>query len=387
MSDNLNILNKFDTFISSLISAEPYKLVLSGAVNSSVKYRKITLTIYEKGYLCEQLTDKQAFHMSIPAEKLEEYILSTFPDYSQLNAWSRTFEFSAKRSKKGKLLTNKRACQPSGFPIEISPHDRKKSYLLNEDMVIAPLVDMGVTSASGKIIKSMNDKFRQINRYLEIIDDVIRDNDIKTLNIVDFGCGKSYLTFIVYYYFTEIRHIPINMTGVDLKEDVIDFCNSLADKYGYKNLHFVTGDIALYESETPVDMVISLHACDTATDYALYHAVNWNSRYIFAVPCCQHEVAKQASYSRLPIFEGFGLMKERVSALLTDSIRANMLISLGYRTQLMEFVDLCHTPKNILLRAEKAALPEATKHKALETVRLTCEQFNITPTITELLDK
>ena len=220
-----------------------------------------------------------------------------------------------------------------------------------------------------------------------MVGDAVGDDTSETLHIIDFGCGKSYLTFVLYYYFTEIQKRNVQIAGLDLKADVIKNCNAAAKKYGYENLHFEVGDINGYRTDAPVDMVVTLHACDTATDYALYNAVKRGAKYILSVPCCQHELAGKADYAALPIFDDNGILRERVSALITDSIRQKLLTACGYRTGLMEFVDLSHTPKNLLLRAKKTNLTERTRRSALKTAEDTLEVLKTEQKLHELLKK
>lgn len=215
-------------------------------------------------------------------------------------------------------------------------------------------MDLGVQGRDGRIIRSKYDKYKQINRFLEFIEDILpalrMDREIQ---IVDFGCGKSYLTFAIYYYLHELMGLDVAITGLDLKQDVIEHCNELSRRYGYQKLRFIKGDIAEYEGLISADMVVTLHACDTATDYALDKAVKWGAKVILSVPCCQHEVNKQIACEELAPILQYGIIKERMSALITDALRADILKVQGYETDLLEFIDMEHTPKNILIRAVK----------------------------------
>ena len=264
-------------------------------------------------------------------------------------------------------------------------HNREKNYILKEGMIIPPLVDMGVLTKEGRVVQKMYDKFKQINRFVELLDDVLKTYDKEEIRIIDFGCGKSYLTFVVYYYITEVLDKKAYITGLDLKEDVIEKCNATSRKYHYDNLKFELGDINGYKAEGCVDMVITLHACDTATDYALYNAVNWNASYILSVPCCQHEVNGQIENKVLAPMMKYGIIKERTAALVTDSVRAGVLEYCGYKTQLLEFVDMAHSPKNILIRSIKTNINREKRERSLREVRQMCEFLNIEPTLLKLL--
>ena len=265
-------------------------------------------------------------------------------------------------------------------------HNRNKKYILEEGKKVDFLVDLGVMTKEGKIVNQRYDKYRQINRFLEFIEDILPELDsTREQTIIDFGCGKSYLTFILYHYFTNIRKIPVHMTGLDLKEDVIEKCNLAAKKYGYENLHFELGDICGYQSNEQVDMVITLHACDTATDHALYHAVRWNTEMIFSVPCCQHELNSQIQSEDYSILTRYGLIKERTAALMTDAIRANLLEACGYKTDILEFVDFAHTPKNLLIRAKKKPVSKDQKEKRIREVERLMQEYHLQPTFYQLL--
>lgn len=241
------------------------------------------------------------------------------------------------------------------MPANLS-HNRVKRYLIEEGTPVPFLVDLGVMNAEGKVHARQQDKFRQINRFLEMVLDVEKElPKDHPLTILDFGCGKSYLTFALYYYMTVLKKRKVHMIGLDLKEDVIDACNKLAKQYGYDGLAFLTGDIKDYDGYDKVDMVVTLHACDTATDYALYKAMQWDAKVILSVPCCQHELNQVLKNETLEAMLSYGIIKERFCALATDVIRAELLKSAGYETQILEFIDIENTPKNLLLRAVKKA--------------------------------
>ncbi len=300
-----------------------------------------------------------------------------------MTAWSNNEIFDLKISKKGKIFLGKKKNDNS--KIVAKGHNKEKNYILKEGMIIEPLIDLGVFTKEGKVVNSKYDKYKQINRFIEIIDDEIKKNDYKELTILDFGCGKSYLTFVLYYYFVKIKNINVKMIGLDLKEDVIKKCNDIAKRYNYENLHFELGDINGFKYNNKVDMVITLHACDTATDYALYNAIKWNSKMIFSVPCCQHEFNSQMKANELSILTKYGIVQERVAALMTDSVRANLLECVGYKTQLLEFIDIAHSPKNILIRASKNNISKEKKKKSLNEVNNLIRTFNFNPTLYNLL--
>ncbi|MCI8326207.1 MAG: SAM-dependent methyltransferase [Lachnospiraceae bacterium] len=365
-----------------MMESSPYKIILSKAKNS--KYRKIQILKKEKNYQVEKYTQKQVFHENISRKEVEEYLMKMLGVYFfQFNAWDTEFEYQLLISKKGKVHLTKKVCEIS--PKEQIEHNRKKTYLIPEGKMIEPLVDMGIFTKEGKIVRSMYDKYRQINRFVELVDDTIREQSRDSLQIVDFGCGKSYLTFVLYYYFTEVRGMTVSMTGLDLKEDVIEKCDQAAKKYGYKNLHFELGDISKFRKEEQIDMMITLHACDTATDYALYQAILRETGMIFSVPCCQHELNGQIKSEQFAVLLRHGLIKERVAALMTDAIRANLLEACGYKVDLLEFVDFSHTPKNLLIRAKKRGVSQQQKEERLGEVENLVREYHLEPTLYRLL--
>lgn len=365
-------------------AAKPQKIVFSKPKSKAEKYKKIVISIKGNTYQAEKFTDKQAFHDNIESENLVDYCVSIIGNYKQCNAFSTGEEFILMISSKGKL-TFKRKKSNSVCNINAG-HNRQKKYIIDAASAAAPLVDMGIFTKDGKVVNSMYDKYRQINRFIEIIDDEASKIKKDEINIIDFGCGKSYLTFVLYYYFTEILNKNVNITGLDLKADVIKNCNAAAEKYGYNNLHFELGDINGYKTDKEIDMVITLHACDTATDYALYNAVSWGAKYIFSVPCCQHELNSQIKSDDYSILTRYGILKERFAAIATDAIRANALEACGYKTQVLEFIDMEHTPKNLLIRAVKKNVSNDVREKAKAEIKRLTNEFSLEPTLIKLLE-
>ena len=355
---------------------------------SRVRIRPIEL----KGSVCYQASSTvgtKVLHSNYTKEEIISYVTANLGEgcFSQLQTQGRCVDGTVLVSKKGRQ-TIKVKKHPALEPVRIQAHNRVKQYILKEGTAVPFLVDLGVMNREGKIHNTSYDKFKQINRFLEFIEDILpalsREREI---TILDFGCGKSYLTFAMYYYLHERKGYDLRITGLDLKEDVIAHCNRLAKEFGYEKLNFLTGDIADYEGVTQVDLVVTLHACDTETDYALAKAVAWNARAILSVPCCQHELNRQIKNEVLQPVLRYGLLKERMAALITDGLRASMLEEQGYRVQVLEFIDMEHTPKNILLRAVKE--PEkirrgdaAGKQEELERCMAS---LHVTPTLEKLL--
>ena len=308
----------------------------------------------------EEYTKTQVFHKNLTAGDAGSYLTSKLSSdtssqtASFKNALVETQSFTANVlvSKKGTITIKKKVNASAKQPKISLSHNRKKKYILEEGIPVPFLIDLGVMTQNGNIVNAHYDKFRQINRFLEYIEDILPSLPTgRELRILDFGCGKSYLTFAIYYYLKVLKGYPVRITGLDLKEDVIRHCNELAVKYGYDKLEFLCGDIAYYDGCSQVDMVVTLHACDTATDYALAKAVGWGAKVILSVPCCQHELNKQMKNDLLSPVLHYGILKERMAALITDRLRAQILEANGYRTQILEFIDMAHTPKNLLIRA------------------------------------
>ena len=385
------VLNK--DFIRAVISNPREK---GGIVK--VKIRPLEL----KGQLVfqfESFTAKQAFHKNLDRDAAVQELSGCAGEFRQMQIETADAEYTVLISKKGKATIKRKQRREKAQAADLS-HNRQKRYILEEGKYVPFLRDLGVMTEDGKIVRSRTDKFRQINRFLEFIEDILPQLDRdRELTILDFGCGKSYLTFAMYYYLHELRGYDIRIVGLDLKEDVIRHCSRLAEQYGYDKLTFLTGDIADYDGVDQVDMVVTLHACDTATDYALAKAVGWNAKVILSVPCCQHELNAQFSAGGgsgdgllAPVMD-YGLLRERFAALVTDGLRAKYLERAGYETQVLEFIDMEHTPKNILLRAVKrngdkikntAAESAAVRRAADDIVK--CEQFlQASPTLGRLL--
>lgn len=382
-------MSELRQYLEIVFGKEPEKLILSNPFSKSEEYKKIIVENKGKTYQIAKYTDKQVFHENITRDELLERVLKLAENrYKQINGMSATEEHIILVSKKGNCTykVKKTANDAVKLSAKQQGHNRQKNYILKEGMNIAPLVDMGVFTKDGKVVNAMYDKYKQINRFIEIIDDEVSNLKIEELNVIDFGCGKSYLTFVVYYYLTEVMNLKVNMIGLDLKEDVIKKCNQAAEKYNYTNLKFEVGDVNGFKAPFDVDMVITLHACDTATDFALYNAIQWKAKMIFSVPCCQHELNKQIKPENLHVLSRYGIIKERFSALATDAIRANLLEYSGYKTQLLEFIDFEHTPKNILIRAvRRPIMPKQVKENMLGEVRTMMREFSFEPTLYKLL--
>ena len=374
--------------LRKIAKLSPVKIVLSNVADKEQRIQKVQIEKKDKHFQIAQYSDKQVFHKNVDEEELISFCIEELGvNFLQLNAWMLRGEASLKLTKKRKILFDIKKADNSALADEVRENNRKKNYILEEGRVIEPLIDMGIFTKEGKIVSSMYDKFKQINRFIEIIDDELKKKIITHLNIIDFGCGKSYLTFIVYYYLTEIKKIKVNMIGLDLKEDVIRKCNKAAKKYGYENLSFELGDINGYSAPFKVDMVITLHACDMATDFALYNAVSWGAGYIFSVPCCQHELNAEIKSETFSLMTRYGIIKERFSALVTDAIRGNLLEYMGYNVNLLEFVDLSHTPKNILIRAVKNPnKAENVKLRAMDEVKRMMEEFGLSQALYRMIE-
>lgn len=340
----------------------------------------------------EEYTKTQVFHKNLTAGDAGSYLTGKLSSdtssqtASFKNALVETQSFTANVlvSKKGTITIKKKMNTSTKQPKISLSHNRKKKYILEEGIPVPFLIDLGVMTQNGNIINAHYDKFRQINRFLEYIEDILPSLPTgRELRILDFGCGKSYLTFAIYYYLKVLKGYPVRITGLDLKEDVIRHCNELAVKYGYDKLEFLCGDIAYYDGCSQVDMVVTLHACDTATDYALAKAVGWGAKVILSVPCCQHELNKQMKNDLLSPVLHYGILKERMAALITDGLRAQILEANGYRTQILEFIDMAHTPKNLLIRAVYNGHCADNKAQINELLAA----FDINPTLYRLLCK
>lgn len=340
----------------------------------------------------EEYTKTQVFHKNLTAGDAGSYLTGKLSSdtssqtASFKNALVETQSFTANVlvSKKGTITIKKKMNASAKQPKISLSHNRKKKYILEEGIPVPFLIDLGVMTQNGNIVNAHYDKFRQINRFLEYIEDILPSLPTdRELRILDFGCGKSYLTFAIYYYLKVLKGYPVRITGLDLKEDVIRHCNELTVKYGYDKLEFLCGDIAYYDGCSQVDMVVTLHACDTATDYALAKAVGWGAKVILSVPCCQHELNKQMKNDLLSPVLHYGILKERIAALMTDGLRAQILEANGYRTQILEFIDMAHTPKNLLIRAVYNGHCADNKAQINELLAA----FDINPTLYRLLCK
>ena len=423
----------------AIFNEKIHKIILSkpGKENPD-NYVRMEILRNEDKFQAAAHTKTQVFHSNHSLAGVREFaggLLGTA--FLQYTAWDGEYEYSARVSKKGKLLSSrKKSDVPPKTNFTPGSFNRQKNHIIREGAEIPALVDMGVFTKELKVAAPMWDKFHQINRFLELLADETGEDKISpgtTVNIVDFGCGKSYLTFLVYHYFEKMRNLRTNICGLDLKDDVVKKCADAAKKYGYNSLTFRQGDIGT-QNAPPItgthgihevygiheitgtagikegtgwgapgtfNIVISLHACDTATDNALYNAVKWQADLICAVPCCQHELRNQMQPATLKLFSEYGIIKERIASLATDTIRASLLDCHGYKAQIIEFTDPEHTAKNLLIRARRVAgnraastnsesfefsessnSPESGKH---EEIRKVMREFAFEPTLARLL--
>ena len=337
-------------------------------------------------YQFEYVFETKVTHENISPEEVVGHIMSLSGLMKQINVYTAHNDYQVLISKKLKVTVIKKNATKSKKELSLS-HNRKKQYVFEEGIPIPFLVELGIMSKEGHVIGSKYDKFRQINRFVEMVRDVAGElPQNKKLRIIDFGCGKSYLTFALHYYLTELCGLNIEVVGLDLKEDVINTCNHLAKKLNLNQIHFLVGDIKDYTGYDEVDMVVTLHACNTATDAAIAKAVKWNAKIILSVPCCHHELYTQIESDILAPLLDYGIIKERFAALATDGIRAQILQLLGYKTQLVEFIDLEHTPKNILIRGVKADTPVNVNDLVSNYKKLT-SFLSAKPSLEKMLEK
>ena len=370
------------------ISDKLIDMVISGQKNKSedkavkVRIRPVILK-NEIEYQVSEFVGRKVLHSNHSAADVKKKIIDYMTEDFKQAQINMTDAAATILSSKSKTLTCKyKKAGQLKVQRELS-HNRTKKYIIQEGKPVAFMIDLGVMGQDGKIIRTRYDKFRQINRFLEYIEDILPKLDKeRELTIIDFGCGKSYLTFAMYYYLKELKGYNIRIIGLDLKADVIEHCNELRTRYGYDKLDFYVGDIATYKDVDKVDMVVTLHACDTATDYALAKAVKWGAEVILSVPCCQHEANRTIKSDILSPVMDYGILKERMAAIVTDAARAKLLTANGYDTQILEFIDMEHTPKNLLIRAVKSSKEDIS---AREKTKDMLEALNLELTIDKLI--
>lgn len=370
------------------ISDKLIDMVISGQKNKSedkavkVRIRPVILK-NEIEYQVSEFVGRKVLHSNHSAADVKKKIIDYMTEDFKQAQINMTDAAATILSSKSKTLTCKyKKAGQLKVQRDLS-HNRTKKYIIQEGKPVAFMIDLGVMGQDGKIIRTRYDKFRQINRFLEYIEDILPKLDKeRELTIIDFGCGKFYLTFAMYYYLKELKGYNIRIIGLDLKADVIEHCNELRTRYGYDKLDFYVGDIATYKDVDKVDMVVTLHACDIATDYALAKAVKWGAEVILSVPCCQHEANRTIKSDILSPVMDYGILKERMAAIVTDAARAKLLTANGYDTQILEFIDMEHTPKNLLIRAVKGGKEDIS---AREKTKDMLEALNLELTIDKLI--
>jgi len=377
-------MNEIKTLLEQSLNIDFLNATLSNPKDKNGVKKVKVRPILKQGVLLfqfEEYKNNQVFHENHEAEKAVDVLAAHMNQFKQMQLETKAFRYTVLVSKKGKVTIQRKQQTGCVKAVDLS-HNRTKKYILQEGKPVPFLQDLGVMTSEGKIVRTKFDKFRQINRFLEFIEDILPQlSKDREVTILDFGCGKSYLTFAMYYYLHELKKYDVRIIGLDLKTDVIRHCNELSEKYGYEKLRFLEGNIADYTGVDEVDMVVTLHACNTATDFALDKAVGWNARVILSVPCCQHELNEQIKNETLEPVLKYGLIKERMAALITDALRAEYLESCGYDAQILEFIDMEHTPKNILIRAVKTGKKKDNQDKIKN-----CEAFlHVDPMLGRLL--
>ncbi len=380
---DLSVINEIRSEIVSAVLSNP---------RGEQKYIKVRIFNSNDAYFVESFTKTQSFHKELSGEECVQFLHENCGDiYKNVILTTKTETITILSNKKGKTTVLRKPLNTKQQSIQTSKNKQKK-YIIEEGIPIPFLVHLGVMTETGKIISSKYDKFRQINRFLEFINDILPKEDLtdNMYTVLDFGCGKSYLTFALYHFLVEIKKRRVQITGIDIKEEVIKNCSSLAKTWGYKGLEFKIGRIEDYKDldGENLDLVITLHACDTATDYALHYAIIHKAKAILSVPCCQHEINAQLS-KKLPnkgfnALMKYGIVKERFAALATDVMRAELLEAQGYTVQLMEFIDIEHTAKNLLIRAVRKSNTASTKKS--DSYESLCESLGTKNTLAKLLN-
>lgn len=327
------------------------------------------------------LKDNKESHVNVKPEEAAAFMREHCIGYKQIQIYTSSADYQCLVNKKGEANIKRKGATKSK-PVSLA-HNRKKQYILDNEQSKGFLTHLGLMDGNGQIKPSKYDKYKQINKYLETIETIMPHFEASPIRIVDFGCGKSYLTFAMYHYFNDILGKEIEIIGLDLKQDVIAFCNQLADELGYTHLNFQVGDIGQYTTNQRIDGVVSLHACNTATDAALSKAIGWQAKVILAVPCCHNECYTQIQNETLSPLLKHGILKERMASLITDGLRAQMLEACGYKVNVMEFIDMEHTPKNILIKAIRQS--DTPNLKAYETYQSLSQELHLNLTLNQLI--
>lgn len=379
-------MNRFLNIMSNALETETFISCTWSNPRKSDNFKKITakpILLNEQPMVqFAKLKDNKEHHDNIALSDVSNYITEQCTGFKQAQCFTSNADYQILINKKQETNIKKKA--PTKKAPNSLSHNRQKKYILDTPSSTSFLKELGLMDQNGHIKPSKYDKYKQINRYLEIVSDSLQTLDQPFLRIIDFGCGKSYLTFALYHYLTVLLNKQVEVIGLDLKTDVIAFCNKLSEQLGYTGLKFQVGDIGKYTTDQQIDMVVSLHACNTATDAALEKAIGWGAKVILSVPCCHHEAYTQIKNDALQPILKHGILKERIAALVTDGLRAQLLETVGYKVNVIEFIDMAHTPKNILIRAIlKNNATNSSKDYA--AYRRACESLNLDLTLHKLL--